>query len=222
MSVGVTLMSAGAAEEIEVVVAANSLPNREYLPVNGVNSSCAPSMLLIFCIDARASACVGSRERCAARRRERSRPGSTEPRRDVGDREAAETEIDSQSVMWNAEPRVDEERVVEVLVDRRAEAGADLEAGGAQLEALADRRRVGQRALALRLGGERHRGHREGDEQRAPRGSAGFGVFVMGMSFERRVTFRLRSAFMFMAAALPRSLVLELRRQVDARRRRRT
>src|SRR5579862_1074501 len=38
----------------------------------------------------------------------------------------------------------------------------------------------------------------------------------MGMSFsERRVTFRLRSAFMFMDAALTRSLVLEFGRQIE-------
>src|SRR5579871_3705043 len=41
-------------------------------------------------------------------------------------------------------------------------------------------------------------------------------VVFMGMSFsERRVTFWLRSAFLFMDAALTRSLVLELGRQIE-------
>ena len=44
----------------ELVEFANSHPANEYLPVKGVNSACAPNMLLIFCIEFTASALLGS------------------------------------------------------------------------------------------------------------------------------------------------------------------
>ena len=40
---------------------ANSHPASEYFPVKGVNSSCAPRILLIFCIEFSASVLLGSK-----------------------------------------------------------------------------------------------------------------------------------------------------------------